>query len=63
MSNCNCIENVGKLLSEQGATLALVLTRQGSRPYIYANKGKKQITVLPSYCPFCGTKYEEENNK
>jgi hypothetical protein len=65
---CDCVAKVNERLAEKNTVLseALVVSRSrpGSRMSLVIKterldpqvKGSKVITVMPSFCPFCGDK-------
>lgn len=66
---CNCITTVNKLLSTRNTKLGLTFVF--SDPIsdlptlvveqIEKGRGKaKAVAMLPSFCPFCGTKYKAD---
>ena len=64
---CSCIEEMNRLMAEKGSNTKLCITFNGMTGQGYptiqtekANKKRRERPALaiPSYCPFCGGKYE-----
>lgn len=67
---CNCIDKVNKLLAKKNTKLDFIFTlgKISKYPKISTIKvdGKIKsgpVTMIPSYCPFCGKKYAQKNGK
>ena len=65
--NCACIESVNKRLAPHNHRLQLShnLTVDDARPVIGLLKigtasGQPGFHMIPSFCPFCGKKYEKK---
>ncbi len=67
--SCECIETVNEKLAARNTRLTMTITlTQGldAYPTIATEQVKtgigmpKAIGMIPSYCPFCGGKYERE---
>ncbi len=65
--NCSCIEQMDELLKKESLSLELVFSISGKVwPGIFATnedvrkKGGRKIRkiMVPTYCPWCGKKYE-----
>ena len=62
---CDCVENMQKLLEPENTKLALTIQWSSGHafPTIQTEKiaprGKRSAVVVPSYCPFCGTSYQD----
>nr|WP_245281151.1 hypothetical protein [Methylobacterium sp. ZNC0032] len=63
---CNCAEDVDTKLAEHNTRLlrALVFRPPGERLIIETEivekkRGARPVSMFPSFCPFCGTKYPE----
>jgi hypothetical protein len=62
---CECIERVNEALKERNTKLALTFTfgkEAAAYPTIMTEivvkvRGQRPATMLPSFCPFCGTRY------
>ena len=61
---CSCIVELNKELAKdpRGAVLEMAFNMDGTAyPYMSAmylkGRSKKFITILPTYCPFCGKPY------
>ncbi|RWE55180.1 MAG: hypothetical protein EOS24_23790 [Mesorhizobium sp.] len=67
---CECIETVNQKLSPRNTRLALTITFAAPGLNAFPSIGTEQIEkgrgrpkaigMIPSFCPFCGTKYERE---
>lgn len=67
---CNCIEEMNALLTEYNTKLGVTLGfgRDGSSyllPHLMTEKVEKRVRrgpalAIPTFCPFCGTKYKAE---
>ncbi len=63
---CNCLEKINKQLKDHNTEIVTTMTDPlGDAiwlPHLKVKplKGKKAVTVFPSYCPFCGEKYKKE---
>lgn len=68
---CNCIEITNKALVEKdlNTQLSIAFSLKPEVPHkviiatekIDQKNRKKPITLIPSFCPFCGKKYEEKD--
>lgn len=65
---CGCIDRIDELLKPYNTKLGLTITFGKNLDALPAlvteqiekGRGKKKATaMLPSFCPFCGTKYEK----
>lgn len=63
---CNCAEEVDAKLAEHNTRLlrALCFRPPGERLMIETEivekkRGARAMSIFPSFCPFCGTKYPE----
>lgn len=63
---CNCIALIERELAAHNTRLALSFTLQGMKAYpmiltelIEKKRGAKPMKIMPSYCPWCGVKYEQ----
>ena len=68
---CNCIEEVNKQLKEMGKNTQLdipISLNMGKGKFnaptviiktvkLDSSKRQKPISIMPSFCPFCGEKY------
>lgn len=60
---CDCIQELNKKLSEQmgvegGIVNVLLFSKKTFSTFGYEQgKRNKSLTILHSYCPFCGEKY------
>ena len=68
---CDCISEMGKLLAEHNTKLGVTLAfpRDGTPgfclPHIHTEKIERRqrkgpALAIPTFCPFCGTKYDED---
>lgn len=69
---CECIEKVDKLLAPRNTRLGLTIVFSNPMSelptlvveQIEKGRGKpKAVTMFPSFCPFCGTKYKADEIK
>ncbi len=66
-ANCKCIDTIDEMLAKHNTKLDVVLFITGdcvaSIATIKKDKKKsgKPKTMLPSFCPFCGVKYDTGN--
>lgn len=67
---CQCAEEVDEKLAERNTRLmrALVFRPPGERlmietEVIEKKRGARATAIFPSFCPFCGTKYPEPEDK
>lgn len=65
---CNCIEQMNRVLIYRNSTLDLSIDLFGRRPTMVQvsthqtdKPNKKGVHVLAAYCPFCGQKYEADD--
>jgi predicted HNH restriction endonuclease len=63
---CNCIEKINQKLDDEDTNtrvhIALSLSGQDDTIIVSTSKKdpkvrKKPVNILPTYCPFCGVKY------
>lgn len=61
---CDCVTAMDKLLESRNTRLVTMFTATLQVLPVVASEriqnfrdGKKAVTVIPSYCPFCGKKY------
>ena len=70
MAECECLARINKELISDGINTNLsvnFIMRKGgfvTRPVLQTElvekkRGAKPMTVVPTYCPFCGKKYPE----
>lgn len=67
---CDCISKVDEKLKDRGLQLERVFSLGGNQvgesiPLHTSrldNSRKAKLTIFPSYCPFCGEKYEVTAN-
>ena len=66
---CDCIKSIDEKLAPRNTRLALTITltkNLDAFPTIATeqiDKGRgrpKAVSMIPSFCPFCGVKYERE---
>lgn len=66
---CNCITEVDEKLKDYNTKISPTIIFKSPSyvtvtlvtEQIEKGRGKKKaVTMLPSHCPFCGVKYEEE---
>jgi len=67
---CNCIEVMDEKLSERNSKLEVGFTfGTAERPgYVFPafttskidKRNRDKVGVIPTFCPFCGTKYRDE---
>ena len=71
-ATCKCISRIDELLKPHNTRLALTIEFGEQMPVyptimteqIEKGRGKKKaVTMMPSYCPFCGTKYPEKQER
>lgn len=63
---CDCIERTDALLADRNTRLVVFLSLAGkpTRPMIATEVREKKrgagcVTLMPTFCPFCGERYEE----
>ena len=63
---CNCIQELNKKLSEKMGVEGEIVNRELFSGRIYSTfeykqgKKNKSISILHTYCPICGQKYDDE---
>jgi predicted Zn-ribbon and HTH transcriptional regulator len=66
---CTCIEIVNEKLAERNTKLTQSIVLRDNRmdmtllvatEVIVKKRGQSALLMQPSYCPFCGAKYEED---
>jgi hypothetical protein len=65
---CHCLTEIDELLAEHNGRLSLTISfgTGGAYPTIMTEKIDKKKrgqtpVILPTYCPFCGLKYEKKD--
>lgn len=62
---CDCIGLIDKKLSERNTKLELTLFWNGKPPVIKIatekinRKKRDSVSVVPTFCPFCGKRYQD----
>lgn len=64
---CDCITKVDELLAERNGRLYVTINLMNGKAYPKLGVEKKETRsrtkpplMIPTYCPFCGQRYEEE---
>lgn len=65
---CNCIEAINGKLAERNSKLSFGLVVRGNKmdvsivigtEVIEKKRGARPTGVVPTFCPFCGVKYDD----